>query len=126
MKGRSLSARIERGSALDALADGPQTRALGLTQRLHDVVERYQLLVGSVGEPLAGSDLDALEGIVKIRTLPPPSDPLCRTGLALYATTLRPADDPDRLVLARRIELLTTAELIWLVERLEERLLTRA
>lgn len=50
---RSVSVRINPGSALDRLLNGPQGAQLGHTKRLHDIAERYEVLLSLAWNPHA-------------------------------------------------------------------------
>lgn len=49
---KALSFRPHTGSALDALASSSLAQARGLTRRLHDVAQRYHLLLANEPHPV--------------------------------------------------------------------------
>lgn len=54
---RHINVRLKSRSPLDAIADGSQARAFGLTRRLHDVAARYEFMIRSYHPSLRDGEI---------------------------------------------------------------------
>lgn len=112
-----ISVRSRTLSALDAIADGPQAKAFGITRRLHDVAERYAALLSEASYPFCSTDLsrisDALAGV----PLPGIGEPVTLRMVIVAAVTAR---FPLEKQLLGMLETLQLAQLVALVEAVEE------
>lgn len=114
-----IGARIVPGSAFDALADGPAATAWGLTQRLHDMTQRYALLLAQQPHTLPADQVkvvaEGLNGVA--RPWPMFSGPILR----LFLAGLLPVASRTQDALATQ----SHAQLISLVEDAEDLLARR-
>lgn len=111
---RRVSARIHEGSALDALASGAIASHFGLTKRLHDVVQRYVILLREARHRvLTPGQIGALAASLKRINEPWPT--YSPTLLAVFMASAAP--DPGA---ASAIANMKHSELIALVEDCEE------
>ena len=105
-------------SPLDALADGVQAKALGLTQRLQDVAERYAIMLAAAPAPFTLAELEYLAEVFGRVVLPSPADAAWAEQFG--AAVVRFADGSPRKALAKGLRQLGAAQRVRLLERLEE------
>lgn len=109
---RMMSFRPRTDSALDAIADGPQARAIGLTRRLHQVADRYALLMECADLPVIPDHLMVALATVKVRgPLTMPTDVLADTMIS----------HKDRAMILAILEDFSVLQLVALIEGLEDR-----
>lgn len=117
--------RVATHSSLDAIADSPSARYLGVTARLHRVCERYEAMVRESGHPLDKVDVQRItQALVKADvTLAPPTHP---DSVTLFLATIMPYLPDCTGSLCQRIRALKVRELVCLLEDIDEKIAVEA